>query len=188
MRTHPGRRFFGSCLCCDYRAIAPVNAGRRRVLSGLAATGIGASAAIIAGPRSTSAQPRAMGKPALIDIHHHIVPPFYLAENRERIAGSRGGQISPAWLEWTPAQALDAMDRHNVGTAVLSLSTPGVWFGDVEAARRTARHCNDYAAELSRSHPHRLACSRLCPCRTQMAACGRSSMPWMSSRLMGLAF
>ena len=155
MRTHPGRRFFGSCLCCDYGAIAPVNAGRRKVLRGLAAAGIGASTTIIAGPRSTSAQVTAVGKPALIDIHHHIVPPFYLAENRERIAGSRGGQISPAWLEWTPAQALDAMDRHNVRTAVLSLSTPGVWFGDAEAARRTARQCNDYAAELGRSHPHR---------------------------------
>ena len=34
----------------------------------------------------------------LIDVHHHIIPPFYLDENRERIAGSRGGKISPAWL------------------------------------------------------------------------------------------
>jgi predicted TIM-barrel fold metal-dependent hydrolase len=93
--------------------------------------------------------------PQLVDVHHHIIPPFYLTENRERIAGGRGGQISAAWLEWESSKALDAMDEHGVATAVLSLSSPGVWFGDADAARRTARRCNDYAAELRRSHPGR---------------------------------
>ena len=102
-------------------------------------------------------------KPPLIDVHHHIVPPFYLAENRERIAGSRGGQISAAWLDWEPRKALDAMDQHGVATAVLSLSTPGVWFGDAEAARRTARQCNDYAADLARSHPRRFGLFSVLP-------------------------
>jgi predicted TIM-barrel fold metal-dependent hydrolase len=92
---------------------------------------------------------------ALIDVHHHIVPPFYLAENRERIASARGGEITPAWLEWTPERALAAMDQHGVATAVLSLSTPGVWFGDPIAARSTARRSNDYAADLVRRHPGR---------------------------------
>jgi 6-methylsalicylate decarboxylase len=91
----------------------------------------------------------------LIDVHHHIIPPFYLAENRERIAGSRGGQITPAWLEWTPEQALIEMDLHRVTAAVISLSSPGVWFGDVQAARKTARRSNEYAAELGRKHPSR---------------------------------
>jgi hypothetical protein len=91
----------------------------------------------------------------LIDVHHHIIPPFYIAENRERIGGSRGGQITPAWLEWTPERALSAMDQHHVAAAVLSLSSPGVWFGDVQAARNTARRSNDYAAELGRKYPGR---------------------------------
>jgi predicted TIM-barrel fold metal-dependent hydrolase len=91
----------------------------------------------------------------LIDVHHHIVPPFYLAENGERIAASRGGRISPAWREWTPDKALAAMDRHGIATAVISLSTPGVWFGDAERARDTARRCNEYAADLARRHPGR---------------------------------
>jgi predicted TIM-barrel fold metal-dependent hydrolase len=91
----------------------------------------------------------------LIDIHHHAIPPFYLAENRERIAGSRGGQISRAWLEWTPQLTITAMDEHDVRTAVLSLSTPGVWFGDTAAARSTARRFNDYAAALARDYPRR---------------------------------
>jgi predicted TIM-barrel fold metal-dependent hydrolase len=91
----------------------------------------------------------------LIDVHHHIVPPFYLAENRERIAGARGGQITPAWLEWSPEAALREMDTHGVETAVLSLSSPGVWFGDVAGARLTTRRANDYAAGLARAHPGR---------------------------------
>lgn len=91
----------------------------------------------------------------LIDVHHHIIPPFYLQENRDRIAGSRGGQITPAWLEWTPEKALIAMDQHQVATSVLSLSSPGVWFGDVDGARITARRSNEYAAELGRMHPGR---------------------------------
>ena len=99
---------------------------------------------------------RAGGSAAgLIDVHHHIIPPFYLAENRERIAGARGGKISPAWLEWTPEAALAAMDRERVEAAVLSLSQPGVWFGDVDSARSTARRSNDFAADLALRHPGR---------------------------------
>jgi predicted TIM-barrel fold metal-dependent hydrolase len=91
----------------------------------------------------------------LIDVHHHFVPPFYLAENRQRIAQSRGGQLSPAWIEWTPERSLARMDEHNVATAILSLSTPGVWFGDADSATGMARRCNDYAADLAGRHPGR---------------------------------
>src|SRR4051812_30520505 len=98
MRNHASRRFFRSCPCREGGPIAATGTDRRKVLSGLAAAGLGAAASVIARVGSTSAQSAAAVKPALIDIHHHIVPPFYLAENRERIAGSRGGQISPAWL------------------------------------------------------------------------------------------
>ena len=47
------------------------------------------------------------------------------------------------------------MDKQGVATAVLSLSTPGVWFGDPKTAARTARRVNEYAADLARSHPGR---------------------------------
>ncbi len=91
----------------------------------------------------------------LIDVHHHIIPPFYLAENHDRIAASRGGRVSAAWLEWSPEAALREMDKHGVEMAVLSLSTPGVWFGDAIRARDTARRCNDYAAELAHDYAGR---------------------------------
>jgi 6-methylsalicylate decarboxylase len=155
LRSQSERRFFRRRCCCHPAPSAPPKIDRRSVISGIAAIGLGASASVITRATPALAERRPGAKPQLIDVHNHIVPPFYLAENRERIAGSRGGQISAAWLDWEPQKALEAMDEHGVATAVLSLSTPGVWFGDAEAARRTARQCNDYAAELARSHPRR---------------------------------
>ncbi len=162
LRVHPGRRFETSLRGSGGSGF-PDSSDRRTVLSGLVALGVGVCASIItrASPALTPTTPNP--KPSLIDVHNHFVPPFYLAENRERIAGSRGGQISPAWLEWAPQKALDAMDAQGVTTAVLSLTTPGVWFGDAEAAGRTARRCNDYAAELARSHSHRFGLFAVVP-------------------------
>lgn len=91
----------------------------------------------------------------LIDIHHHVVPPFYLEQYGDRIASSRGGAISPAWLEWTPEKALRAMDSSGIELAVVSLSTPGIWFGDPQRARDAARRCNEYSADMARRYPGR---------------------------------
>src|ERR1700761_2878972 len=137
------------CLCCQTPFSAPAMP-RRRFLAGLAATGLGAMADM-----GRTGAARAQAGRRLIDVHSHFIPPFYLAENRERIAGSRGGGISRAWLDWTTQQSLEAMDAHGVVTSMLSLSTPGVWFGNAEESRNLARRVNDYGAELVRSHPGR---------------------------------
>jgi len=60
-------------------------------------------------------------------------------------------------MDWTPAKAIEDMDRGGVSTSVVSLSEPGVWFGDNASARRLARASNEYAAELSRTYPGRFA-------------------------------
>jgi predicted TIM-barrel fold metal-dependent hydrolase len=91
----------------------------------------------------------------LVDVHHHHIPPFYLAENRERIVASFGGKITPEWNNWTPEHAIKAMDGSGVATAILSLTTPGVWFGNAQEARKTARRVNEYAADLGRTYPGR---------------------------------
>jgi predicted TIM-barrel fold metal-dependent hydrolase len=153
MRIDSRGRFLNACACCDGAAPSRIDPGRRGLVSGMAALGLGAAIGGIFGRvPSALAQAPAMAKPGMIDVHHHHIPPFYLAENRERIAGSRGGQISPAWLSWTPERAIEAMDRSGVATGILSLSSPGVWFGDAAAARQTARRVNEYAADLARSH------------------------------------
>src|SRR5260370_18840103 len=104
---------------------------------------------------SLFAQSPVATKHSLIDVHHHIVPPFYVAENRDRIVAAGGGRINPAYLSWTPEQALAAMDKNGVATAVLSLSPGGFWFGDRDAAARTARLSNEYAADLIATHAQR---------------------------------
>lgn len=47
------------------------------------------------------------------------------------------------------------MDKNGVATAILSITTPGIWFGDAQAARTLARKCNDYAAQMVRDNPAR---------------------------------
>jgi len=82
-----------------------------------------------------------------IDVHHHVVPPEYLAA----IAGRRDNRVP----DWSPARSLEEMDRAGIGTAMLSLVQPGVWFGDVAEGRRLARMANDYGARLVRDRPGR---------------------------------
>ena len=88
-----------------------------------------------------------------IDVHHHILPPDYVAE----VGDDRIGPISVAGKtpDWSPAKSIEVMDRHGIATAVTSISAPGFWFGDAKATARLCRHANDYAAKLRRDHPRR---------------------------------
>lgn len=99
----------------------------------------------------------------LIDTHHHIVPPFFVVENRERILAGGGGRMNPAYLTWTPEQTFEAMDKNGVETAVVSLSASAFWFGDREAAARTARRVNEYGADLVRTHKGRFGLFSIIP-------------------------
>ena len=129
---------------------------RRSFISGIAAAGFSAAARSPLG-RSISvfAHAESVQKIGLIDVHHHIVPPFYLAENRDRIVAAGGGRISPAFLSWTPELMIAAMDKGSVATAVLSLAPVAFWYGDRAAAARMSRRVNEYAADLVRNHSGR---------------------------------
>jgi hypothetical protein len=54
--------------------------------------------------------------------------------------GIRPGGV--ALPKWSRSDALGFMDSHSIATGVLSLSTPGVYFGDASEARRWAREIN----------------------------------------------
>ena len=133
---------------------------RREFLTAAAAFGLAsvASASELIAQNAASRTPR-----PLIDVHHHVIPPFYLAENRDRIVAAGGGRMNPAYMHWTPEQALAAMDKNGVEIAVLSLSVSAYWFGDAQAAARTARRVNEYAADLVRSHPGRFGLFAIIP-------------------------
>ena len=89
-------------------------------------------------------------KPRRIDTHHHYYPPRYLEESSRH----HDGTVSYA-PEWSPALSLEDMNKGGVETSILSISAPGVWFGDSAAARLQARACNDYGAQMVRDYPGR---------------------------------
>jgi predicted TIM-barrel fold metal-dependent hydrolase len=90
-----------------------------------------------------------------IDTHCHLFPPRWLAEHGQDIVKSAPGIAASVTLDWTPQVALDAMDKFGIATSVLSIPTPGVWFGDVEKSRSLARHCNEFGARLVQDRPDR---------------------------------
>ena len=124
---------------------------RREFLATAAA--FGASTALAA--PATLAQTPAAPAPKLIDVHHHIVPPFWFDEVKDRIAAQGGGRIIPTWYGWSPQAAIAAMDKNGVQTAIISMTTPGIFFGDVPQGRRLSRAFNDYAMQIVRDHPGR---------------------------------
>lgn len=75
-----------------------------------------------------------------IDVHHHAVVPAWAAEV-EHFAPGR--PVRP----WTAESALRAMDHHDVAHAVVSLTAPGVYFGDPVRARAAARRANEELAD-----------------------------------------
>jgi aminocarboxymuconate-semialdehyde decarboxylase len=87
-----------------------------------------------------------------IDVHHHILPPGYVAALGGRM-GAQGLFGSPP--QWSPQSSIEAMDRNGIRAAITSISAPGVWFGDTAEAARIARDSNEYAARIKGDYPGR---------------------------------
>ena len=87
-------------------------------------------------------------RPSRIDVHHHFFAPEYLA-----VMGDMAKR--PVVREWTLARSLEEMDKNGIGTAVLSLSPPGLHHVSKEETRRLARAVNEHAAKMRSTHPAR---------------------------------
>jgi predicted TIM-barrel fold metal-dependent hydrolase len=86
-----------------------------------------------------------------IDAHMHFAPADYIAELRARA-------LLPFPLPpWSAEQALQFMDVHGIDVGVLSLSPPGVAFGDQALADRLARLVNEATAAEVAAHAGRFA-------------------------------
>ena len=97
----------------------------------------------------------APGEPYRIDTHHHVYPPEYLRDVQREIAYELRGVSTDAINQWSPQAALQDMDENGIATSVMSVSTPGVYFGDIDRGRRLARQCNEYGARMIADYPGR---------------------------------
>ena len=92
-------------------------------------------------------------EPTLIDVHAHFLLPEYVA------AAERAGHLRPdgmpTWPVWNARRHLDLMDRMGIARSILSISSPGVHFGDDFRAQVLARRVNEAAAALTEDHPGR---------------------------------
>jgi len=91
--------------------------------------------------------------PFRIDVHHHFVPPGYTDALAGKGITGAGGEDFPAW---SPEQTLAMMDRQGIAASLLSLSAPGVFFGNRGLACDLACRSNEFAARLVSDVPHRL--------------------------------
>ncbi len=86
--------------------------------------------------------------PRLIDVHSHAFPPAFVKANLNTYIAQNRAVVSG----WTPQKSLAEMDLNGVATAILSMTSPGTWTGDVQASRTLTRQCNEYCAQLARDH------------------------------------
>ncbi|RQZ38017.1 2-hydroxy-1-naphthoic acid nonoxidative decarboxylase [Burkholderia sp. Bp9090] len=86
-----------------------------------------------------------------IDVHQHVVPPFWAAALPSH-GGDPSGWGSPTW---SPEAALAFMDSLEIQTSVLSLTAPGVQGWNGQAKRDMARQVNEYVAGLVAQRPTR---------------------------------
>jgi predicted TIM-barrel fold metal-dependent hydrolase len=125
---------------------------RRRFLKEVGALG---ASALIPAARSGAQDGTTRVRPFRIDTHSHFTVPAMRAEV------AKAGQTT--LLDWTPQKSIDQMDQGGVATSVVSISDPGVWFGDDNAARKLARECNEFAAKMISDHPGRFALFTVLP-------------------------
>lgn len=127
---------------------------RRGVIKTMSA---GAGGVLLAGSAAADAQPADRAKeqgPApkksagRVDVQFHYAPKFYTDRVKEV-----GGHITTD--AWSVPAALDYMDRYQVATGIMSVSTPSVLFVDPAEGVTLARKLNDSAAQIARDHPGR---------------------------------
>jgi 6-methylsalicylate decarboxylase len=119
---------------------------RRQFVTLLSAAGIDT----VLGVRRSPGQGAAAGEQWIIDTHHHIYPPRYTSANLKRIMDDSGALPAAAYTGWSPRLALEQMDKAGVRSAVVSMTSPGIWWDNGEEGRVWARKCNQFGAQMAR--------------------------------------
>jgi 6-methylsalicylate decarboxylase len=84
-----------------------------------------------------------------IDVHFHYLSPEYRAKMIDAVGGWPDGFPAP---QWSAEATLAMMERTGIATGMLSVSSPGVHFGNDAQARLIARSVNEFAARTMGDH------------------------------------
>jgi 6-methylsalicylate decarboxylase len=96
-----------------------------------------------------------MAAPHRIDVHHHFVPQVYKDALIALGSACPEPGYQPPLQNWSEQRSLDQMDQAGIATSMISVTTPGIHFGDDAAARKLARQCNDAGAKMVADRPQR---------------------------------
>jgi len=87
-----------------------------------------------------------------IDVHNHIIPEEYVSGLKKVGLTESLGRSFPVW---SAEKSIEIMDLNEIQTAITSISSPGVFFGDEYFAKNLARMCNEISATLISDYPSR---------------------------------
>lgn len=120
---------------------------RRTFLGGAGAAAAGLT--FSAGRGVAPAFAQTASNSGIIDVHAHLTPPAYMQEFAP-------ADMAPPSKVWSVAKHLEDMDKAGVATSLLSITSPGIWFNNVEKGRKLSRMVNEYGARLASEHPKKL--------------------------------
>jgi len=126
---------------------------RRQLLTGLAASGAGT---VLSNIRLDAQAPG--GATRRLDLHHHFANPALIKLMAEKKMS--GWQT---WTPYSPAKAIEDMEKGGVQASMISITTPGIWFGSAEETRRLARELNEYGARMVSDYPGRFGLFAVLP-------------------------
>ena len=97
-----------------------------------------------------------------IDVHLHIIPPFYQDVVRE---AGLGPARRAGYPPYSPELALEVMDANEIEIGLTSVAQPGVHFAEPAQAKTLARRLNEHASELMARWPNRFGAFAIVPMR-----------------------
>jgi predicted TIM-barrel fold metal-dependent hydrolase len=87
---------------------------------------------------------------SLIDVHQHVIPDVYKSELAK--VGVLGSGENP-WPAWSIERQLELMDDMGIDAVLLSIASPGAWFGDIDFTKKLVRVCNETMTRYVADYP-----------------------------------
>jgi predicted TIM-barrel fold metal-dependent hydrolase len=104
----------------------------------------------------------------LIDVHQHIIPDIYKSELAR--VGVLGSGENP-WPAWSIARQRELMDEMGIDAVLLSIASPGAYFGDIKFTRPLVRICNEVMARMVGDQPDKFGAMAFVSLPDVEAAC-----------------